>query len=157
MPGIQSVLGACTVGTWPRKRAGGAGLCVPPRHTHSLLCSMGTDQALRWGLTWCLPSCYTQAFQKDDQRKIVVNRAQWPQLYWRYQEQYFKVVRRGLRDGLTSMDVPEMGNHMCQGTEGKEHLRGPGSGQEFTGPGSESSGRRVAGGRMGWVTGGKVR
>lgn len=49
MPGIQSVLGACTVGTWPRKRAGGAGLCVPPRHTHSLLCSMGTDQALSWG------------------------------------------------------------------------------------------------------------
>ena len=30
------------------------------------------------------------------------------------------------------MDVPEMGNRTCQGTEGKEHLRGPGSGQEFT-------------------------
>lgn len=67
------------------------------------------------------------------------------------------MVRHGLRDGLTSMDVPEMGNSTCQVTEAKEHLRGPGSGQEFTGPGSESSGRRDAGGRMGWVTGGKVR
>lgn len=41
---------------------------------------------------------------------------EWPQLYWGYQERHFKVVRHGLRDGLTSMDVPEMGNSTCQVT-----------------------------------------
>lgn len=58
------------------------------------------------------------------------------------------------------MGVPGTGNSMCQGTEGRECLRGPRPHQEFTGPASESSGSgdagEGAGGGMDQVTGGKV-
>ena len=112
---------------------------------------------------WCLPSSCTQAFQKDNQRTILVNCAQ---TLWRVRgsgghsstaDVRDKEVGRGLREGLTGMGVP--GSSMCQGTEGRERRRGPGSHREFTGPASESSGRgdagEGAGGGMDQVTGGQ--